>query len=89
MIHSGAAPIDCVVLDLVMPGLDGMATLELLRAAKADLPVILSSGYDGRELGNLPSETTGVSFLQKPYTLDRLHKELLRVLDSGLEYQTE
>lgn len=89
MIRSGAASIDCVVLDLVMPGLDGMATLELLRAAKADLPVILSSGYDGRELGNLPPETTGVSFLQKPYTLDRLHKELLRVLDSGLEYQTE
>ena len=40
------AGIRCVLTDLSMPGLDGWATLAALRALRAELPVILSSGHD-------------------------------------------
>jgi class 3 adenylate cyclase len=45
---ASAPPIDVVLLDLVMPGLDGHATLAQLKADTAlrDLPVIVISGVD-------------------------------------------
>jgi class 3 adenylate cyclase len=46
--QADAAPIDVVLLDLVMPNLDGHATLAQLKADDAlrDLPVIVISGVD-------------------------------------------
>ncbi len=88
LVRSADTRIDCVLLDLTMPGLDGIATLELLRAIRPDLPVILSSGYDRCELEEFPSVTTGVSFLQKPYALNQLQEELLDLLSPDLEYDT-
>lgn len=35
---------DLVITDVIMPGIDGVATLEKIRAAHPDLPVIVISG---------------------------------------------
>ena len=39
--HEGA---DLVITDVIMPGIDGVATLEKIKAAHPDLPVIVISG---------------------------------------------
>src|ERR1019366_7599142 len=46
---TGATPtrIDCAVLDLVMPVLDGLAGLERMREASLDMPVIVQSAHGG------------------------------------------
>lgn len=46
--EAGARPVDVVLLDIVMPGLDGYATLEALKTDEAlrDLPVIVISDVD-------------------------------------------
>src|SRR5688572_21058336 len=56
-----------VLLDLTMPGLDGEAVFRELRELRADLPVLLMSGYNEQEAiarfaGNGPA-----GFLQKPF----------------------
>jgi len=52
-----------VVLDRVMPGMSGEATLHELRIADAELPVLLISGYGGP--GGI--DERDVEFLQKPF----------------------
>ena len=64
--------IDCVILDLTMPEMDGKQTFSLLQGLKPDIPVILSSGYScSRAISDFSSK--GFSgFLQKPYDIVRL-----------------
>jgi two-component system cell cycle sensor histidine kinase/response regulator CckA len=70
--HLGAAtrPFRLAVIDMTMPGLDGLETTRSLREIQADLPVILSSGYSVDPVDRLGFED--VSFLQKPYDLAKL-----------------
>src|SRR3974390_1103929 len=43
----GGEHIDCVVLDLVMPNLDGLGVLAGLRQAAIDVPVIVQTAHGG------------------------------------------
>jgi len=62
--HPGIA---LVLLDLMMPVLDGATTLGLLRARHAALPVVLMSGF--HDLAEPPPQTP---LLHKPFTVDEL-----------------
>src|SRR4030095_16505838 len=42
-----AQPIDAVVLDLVMPGLDGLGVLAKMREAGLSIPVIVQTAHGG------------------------------------------
>lgn len=71
------AEIDLVLLDLIMPGLTGLQTLERLRALKPEVPVLLCSGYDDGEGEDLPPE---VGFLSKPFPLETLSQRVSEAL---------
>ena len=64
----GEPPVDVVLLDLVMPGLDGYATLERMKAAPrlAHLPVIVISAVE--EIGSVVRciELGALDYLPKP-----------------------
>jgi PAS domain S-box-containing protein len=71
------AEIALVLLDLIMPGLNGFQTLERLRALNPAVPVLMCSGYgDGGEQ-ELPP---GVNFLSKPYPLEMLSQRVSEAL---------
>jgi PAS domain S-box-containing protein len=82
-ILSGAADrFDLVILDLVMPELDGGKTFDRIRAIRPGLPVMLSSGYaiDG-EAGKIMQRGCN-GFIQKPFTLAVLAQKLQALLQS-------
>ncbi len=65
-------PYDAVVLDLAMPGMDGMETLKSMLTIKADLQVIILTGR-----ATVPKSVKAVKegafeFLEKPVRLDDL-----------------
>jgi len=72
--------IDCVLLDLTMPHMDGGETFRALRAIRDDVPVILSSGYEKGEIVERFEGAGFAAFLQKPYHYDELVSALRRVL---------
>jgi CheY-like chemotaxis protein len=79
--------IACIILDLTMPRLDGVATLDALRRIKPDVKVIFSSGYNEEEATRRFAGRGPDGFIQKPYCLEALMAELERVL--GRAYQRE
>ena len=72
------AEIDLVILDLIMPGLNGFQTLERLRVLNPRVPVLMCSGYDDDEAQELPP---GVNFLAKPYPLETLSQRVSEALE--------
>lgn len=66
-----AEPPSLVILDYVMPGMDGAETAREIAAIAPDLPVIFSTGHAAlRALRAAAGEDAPV--LEKPFTLDEL-----------------
>jgi two-component system cell cycle sensor histidine kinase/response regulator CckA len=70
--------IDLVLLDVIMPGLNGMQTLALLRDLDPQIRVILCSGMAEAQEENLPA---GVSFVPKPVPLEILSQKVAAALN--------
>jgi PAS domain S-box-containing protein len=75
-----AAEISAVLLDLTMPGMNGLETLRRLKALRRDVPVILSSGYTEIDAKRRFEGEDLAGFIQKPYTSAQLADKLTRVL---------
>ena len=70
------------VLDMAMPDLDGVATLELLRSHAPELPVLMSSGFSEVKAMARLKGVSDVWFIQKPYTRKTLALILEEILTS-------
>ena len=69
----------CVILDLTMPRMDGLATFSRLREIRPDVQVILASGFSEQDATSRFSGQGLAGFIQKPYTMERLQRELSRI----------
>jgi CheY-like chemotaxis protein len=59
------------VLDVMMPDMDGLVVLDLIRRLDDDLPVILITGLIGEGLGRKVKQYHSVAFFEKGSGLDR------------------
>ncbi len=75
-----AAPPDAVVLDIMMPRLDGLATCRALRAAGNDLPILMLTARD--EVSDRVSglDAGADDYLPKPFALEELLARLRALL---------
>lgn len=73
--------IDLVILDLIMPGMDGGQTFDQIRNLQPDIPVILSSGYslNGQASNIINRGCDG--FIQKPFSLPKLSQKVRQIID--------
>jgi len=72
--------IDLVILDLIMPGIDGIDTYHLLKDLDPGVKVLISSGFrkDQRVETFLSECNTG--FIKKPFSLAHLSDEVRKLL---------
>ena len=63
---------DLMILDMIMPGMDGNQTFDRLREIRPELPVLLSSGYaiNGQAIDIMQKGCNG--FIQKPFSFEEL-----------------
>lgn len=66
--------VDLVVLDLLMPGMDGVETFRQIHAARPDLPVVVVTGYPESDLMLKVLEIGPFTVLQKPLDLLKLRR---------------
>ncbi|HTL97536.1 MAG TPA: sigma-54 dependent transcriptional regulator [Holophagaceae bacterium] len=64
--------IHLVLLDVWLPGIDGIETLQRLKAQRDDLPVVMISGHGNIDTALQATKQGAFDFLEKPIDLDRL-----------------
>jgi two-component system, cell cycle sensor histidine kinase and response regulator CckA len=66
--------ISFIILDLIMPEMDGVQTLEKLSAIDSEIPVLLASGYtpEAERIDQIRQQRSNCRFISKPYKPDTL-----------------
>jgi two-component system nitrogen regulation response regulator NtrX len=72
---------DVVLLDIAMPGRDGLAVLEELRAGHPDLPVVMMSGHGTIETAVRSTRLGAFDFIEKPLSAEKLFLTLQHAVD--------
>lgn len=72
-----------VISDMSMPRMNGRELMKALRSLRADIPVILSSGYDEEEIMATDDMVQPQAFLHKPYQLATLKRVIDKVLSGN------
>jgi two-component system, NtrC family, nitrogen regulation response regulator NtrX len=65
------APYDVIVLDIWLPGMDGLATLGRLRERRVDAPVVMISGHGNIESAVKAIKLGAFDFVEKPLSLEK------------------
>ena len=68
--------VKCVLLDAVMPVIDGEETFRRIRKRSADLPVVVVSGFTGEKLIGVGVDGAPPVFLSKPCALSDIERAL-------------
>ncbi len=65
-------PVDIVVLDVKMPGMDGMEALRQIKSTSPDVEVIMLTGHANMEAAMQGMELGAFDYLMKPMDIDEL-----------------
>ncbi len=71
-----------VLLDLFMPGMDGIAVLEQLRALDRTVPVVILTGMGSTASETRAKELGVTAFLEKGFSLHLLGEAMAKALES-------
>ncbi len=76
-----AKEFDLILLDLKMPGMDGMEVLRRVREFRPDIRVIILTAYGTIESAVEAMKLGAVDFIQKPFSPDEIRGLVSRVID--------
>jgi DNA-binding NtrC family response regulator len=74
-------PIGVILLDIKMPGRDGMSLLREVKEKWPNIPVIVMSGYATAETVEQVSRTEAATFIAKPFTPIELLEAVAKVME--------
>jgi RNA polymerase sigma factor (sigma-70 family) len=75
--------VGCLLIDIRMPGMDGMALQQKLAEMQCRLPVIIITGHGDVALARQAFKANAVDFLEKPFD----HDKLIEAINSALQLQ--
>jgi len=76
---------DLVVLDLMMPGLDGWGVLERLKASPFPPPVLVVSAHGDSETPGRAAQAGAAGYMTKPFALKQLVQTCGRLVERSRE----
>ena len=74
--------VDLALVDLVMPGLNGVQTVELIHKLRPGLPVLYFSAYSSQDTLR-PQFARNMPYIAKPFTSLQLTSKIREMLDAG------
>jgi len=83
LFESRGGAFDLLILDLMMPGLDGIQTLERIRGIDRSIPAVIATGFWSADRSAEIEELDVAAVLRKPFPLSTLAHELARILGGG------
>jgi two-component system cell cycle sensor histidine kinase/response regulator CckA len=79
-VREGSGPLDLLVTDVIMPGMNGRVLADELRRLNPALKVLFTSGYTQDVIAPHGVLEPGVEFLPKPYSFAELTQKVRAVL---------
>ena len=76
-------PYDMIILDIMLPGIDGWEVLESMRKEKVQTPVIILTAKDGKEDVVKGLELGADDYLVKPFSFAELLSRIKAILRRG------
>jgi DNA-binding NarL/FixJ family response regulator len=73
--------IDLVILDMIMPEMDGVTALRFLREKRPNVKVLISSGYTSPDKVPVLERIGIEGFIHKPFELRKIATAIRDVLD--------
>jgi len=67
---------DLVLLDVWMPGLDGIETLQRMKKLKPNIPVVIMSGHGTLDTAVRATSLGAFDYLEKPLSIDKIYRLL-------------
>jgi FixJ family two-component response regulator len=74
--------VDCLITDINLPGMSGVALVEALAAAGRTIPTVLITARDDPHTLELIRRAGDVPYLRKPFSDDELFAVIARILSS-------
>ncbi len=85
IINNTTLPFDVVLLDIVLPDMDGSAVYPHIRKSRPRAKVIVCTGYDQEGATRELLDAGADGFLQKPFTLNQISQKLSQALSMHQE----
>ena len=70
--HARSTPFDAAIVDVMMPGIDGIATLEELKKLDEDLPVVMVTAFASVETAISAMKRGAFDYITKPFKNDEV-----------------
>jgi DNA-binding response OmpR family regulator len=80
--RAAPAPIDCVIADIHMPGMDGLAMLRKLREGGSAVPVIILSALDPESTRDRALAAGADAYFCKPVDTEELMDCMVQVVNA-------
>lgn len=80
LVEAGETPIDLLITDVVLPGMNGRDLAEKLLAQRPQMKVVFMSGYTADVISDRGVLNEGVDFIQKPFTQRAMAEKIHTVL---------
>ena len=79
-ILSSNTPIDLLITDVGLPGMNGRQLAEIARQHRPDLKILFVTGYAEHATGHAPFLGAGMEMVTKPFALDALALKIREML---------
>ena len=72
---------DIVLLDIVMPGIDGIETLKMIKKIDNEVKVIMVTAVEDTEKANEAKRYGAVEYITKPLLLEQLERTVFTIAE--------
>ncbi|MFD1708720.1 response regulator [Siminovitchia sediminis] len=79
---------DLVLLDMKIPGMDGLEILSKLKEIKADIKVIIMTAYGEKDLIEKTKELGALAHFSKPFDIDEIRSAVRKYLFQPSDWTT-
>ena len=79
-ILQSSQPIDLMISDVGLPGLNGRQLAEIARESRPDLPILFMTGYAEQAADQVAFLEAGMEIITKPFAIDQLAKRIDEIL---------
>ncbi|RTQ86223.1 response regulator [Lysinibacillus telephonicus] len=81
--------VDCILLDMKIPRMNGLEILKQIRDNKLSIPVFMMTAFREQELIDEAGKLGVVNYFTKPFNIFDIRNEVVKVLEQGQDYSVE